>query len=52
MKRIHGLLSQPRDLKVENFITDCRNTWSYLLQMVKYEWLPDFKKEALCSTAS
>lgn len=52
IKRIQGLLSEPRDLKVDDFISDSRETWSYLLQMAKYEWLPSEKKEALCTMAT
>jgi len=37
---------------VADFISDSRETWSYLLQMVKYEWLPYEKKKALCVTAA
>jgi hypoxanthine phosphoribosyltransferase len=37
---------------VDDFVSDSRETWSYLLQMVKYEWLPREKKEALCTMAT
>lgn len=39
LKRIQNLLGNPRDLTSSDFVHQSRETWSYLLEIVRYEWI-------------
>jgi len=47
LNRIQGLLGNRRELTAKDFIEDARETWTYLLEIVKYEWITLEKQEAI-----
>lgn len=38
-----------RELTASDFVHNSRETWTYLLEIVKYEWIVPEKQEALCA---